>query len=453
MSTNTEMKVTADSTGRQSILRILGVGTAGCNALGHMARGGFDGTELIALNSDVQALADSPLDLVVPLGARLTRGLGAGGNPESGRAAAEDEAETVRKLCAGARVVMVVAGLGGGFGTGAAPVIARTARESGALVLGIALLPFDCEGTHRRNVADSGLAELKEAADAVLCLSNQRILKLIHERTSLVETFAIANDLLAESTRGIGRLLAGKGIINVDFADLCALVRGRHADTCFATVEARGENRVREAIDKLAAHPLLDQGATLADADGILVSITGGMDLGIAEVDRVMNQINRAADHAQIVMGAAIEPEFDDRLSVTVVVTHSDRQCMEPDRSHPMEFTDSSVQERERSASGPVPEDAAENSGIEGAFFQDASILRSAPRFVAPPPALSAEQKERLLAKQGGRQRRKSKSNMRQGTLPLEIVSKGRFEKSEPTVHHGEDLDVPTYIRRGMAMN
>src|SRR5437773_7427868 len=306
---------------RDFALKVFGVGGAGCNAVEHISQSGLPGVRFAALNTDIQSLVDLSVECVVPLGSLLTRGLGAGGDPEIGRAAAEEETEGLRKLCAGAGVVVIMTGLGGGTGTGASPVLARVAKEAGALVLAMATLPFECEGARRQRQAQAGLEQLKEAADAVLCLPNQRVLKLIDENTSLIETFKITNDLLAQGLRGIWRLLSRAGIINVDFADLCAVVRGQHAESSFACAEAGGEHRAREVVENLLASPLLEGGAVLNEAESVLVSIVAGSDLTMAEVNRLMSQINRASENAQIIMGAAVEKELGDRLSVTLVAT------------------------------------------------------------------------------------------------------------------------------------
>src|SRR5256885_4838774 len=331
MTNQNEIVSSMDS--RELRLKVFGVGGAGCNAVEHFAHSEFAGVEFAAVNTDVQALLDLSVGCVVPLGATLTRGLGAGGDPEVGRAAAEEDAEKLCQLCAGAEVVVIVTGLGGGTGTGASPVLARAAKEAGALVLAIATLPFECEGARRRSQAQAGLEELKETADAVLCLPNQRVIKLINENTSLIETFKITNDLLAQGLRGIWRLLTRAGIINVDFADLCAVVRGQHAESAFACAEARGEHRAREVVEKLLASPLLEGGAVLNEAESVLVSIVAGSDLTMAEVNRIVSQLNRACENAHIIMGAALEADFGDRLSVTVIATRRAPPEMVPGRA------------------------------------------------------------------------------------------------------------------------
>jgi cell division protein FtsZ len=233
-------------------------------------------------------------------------------------------------------------------------------------------------------------------------------------------------------------------LINVDFADLCAVTQGKHSESALATVEAKGENRVREVIDKLLVHPLLDGGQTLTEAAGVLISIAGGPEMALADVNRIMEQINRQCEHAQLIMGAAIEEELCEHLIVTLVAS---RRPASPETLVPL-----------NPASARRPDDEGEPSRLselETQMLVPSTSNRPPSRFVAPPPALTAEKRAQLLSQQlgGGTRPRKSASRMRQGQLPLEIVSKGRFERSEPTIHHGQDLDVPTYIRRGVALN
>ena len=455
MTKQTETVSRKDPLREEFTLKVLGVGGAGCNAVEHIARqraaqSEFADVQLAAVNTDLQSLFDLSVECVMPLGATRTRGLGAGGDPDLARAAAEEDTEQLRQLCAGAEVVVIVTGLGGGTGTGVSPVLARVAKETGALVLAIATLPFECEGARRQRQAQAGLEQLKEAADAVLCLPNQRVLKLIDENTSLIETFKITNDLLAQGLRGIRRLLTRAGIINVDFADLCAVVRGQHAESAFACAEARGEHRAREVVEKLLASPLLEGGAVLNEAESVLVSIVAGSDLTMAEVNRVMSPINRACENAHIIMGAAVEVAFGDRLSATIIATR--RGQLEPETGATT-ATEAAASREPRQAGVGSLSAAKESPAFDTEFFEKASPARPASRFVPPPPDLAPEKKEQLLAQQNGKTYRKPRSKMRQGMLPLEIVSKGRFDKSEPTIHHGEDLDVPTYIRRGVPLN
>jgi cell division protein FtsZ len=419
---------------KQITIKVFGIGGAGCNALGFVAQLPMDGVSFLAINTDAQGLDACPAPAKLVLGASRTRGLGAGGDPEVGRAAAQEDLEKLGAHCAGADIIFLLAGLGGGTGTGAAPVIARLARESGALVLALVTLPFEFEGGRRQLQAQVGLQQLKAAADAVISLPNQKLFKLMDENTSVLEGFKISNGLLAEGLCGIWRLVTRTGLINVDFADLCSVTRGRHASSSFATAEASGERRAEQVAEKLTAHPLLDGGQTLSEADSLLISIVGGADLLMSEIQKIMGPLSRQCENANIILGAAIDEQFAGRLSIALIVS-----------SHREEDATKLVP-------APLPEKitSAPPHPAPLEFVNPATTDRPASRFVVPPPALSEEKREQLL--KGRSQSRKRLSRM-QKELPLEIVFKGRFEKSEPTIRHGEDLDVPTYIRRGVPLN
>ena len=245
--------------------------------------------------------------------------MGTGGDPERGRAIAEEQFATLKTACEGADVILIVAGLGGGAGSGISPVLARAAKETGALVLAFVTLPFLCEGNRRQQQAQQSLEQLKSVADGVICLPSQKTFKLIDENTSVLDTFRITGGLLVEGVRGVWQLLTRPGLIQIHFDDLCALVRDRHSESVFAFVEASGAGRSREVVEKLLAHPLLDEGRALAESDAVLVSLMGGKDLTMAEVNRVMEQISRQCERAQIIMGAAVDAEMKNKLSVTVI--------------------------------------------------------------------------------------------------------------------------------------
>jgi cell division protein FtsZ len=413
-------------------LKVVGVGGAGVNVMELMLKSAPPGVGFAAVNTDAQSLAASSASVKVQLETQLLRGLGTGGDPDQGRALAEEQLPKLKSLCEGADVVFILAGLGGGAGTGISPVLARAAKEAGALVLGFVTTPFACEGARRQRLAQQGLAELKSSADGVICLPNQKVLKMIDENTSVLETFKITNEFLADGVRGIWRLLMHKGLIEIHFPDLAALLRDRHAESAFAVAEAMGPTRSREVMDKLLAHPMLDGGQILGESEAVLVSLIGGPDLTMAEVNRVMEQVNRHCEHAQVIMGAAIDETFTERLAVAIIAA----------RGNP-----------EHESAGT----AATGNGEEFAqqLLPCSTTMRPGSRFVPPPPTLGSDQVQQLLARQGrgGARQRKSPSKLRQSQLPLEIVSKGRFDKSEPTIYKGEDLDVPTYIRRGVALN
>ena len=430
---NTELQPQpAVAASRQTLrVRLIGIGNAGINVMEQLATES-PGLALAAVNTDPSSVNGSSAADKLHLETRPLRGLGTGGDPERGRALAEENLPRLKALCEGMDVVFILAGLGGGAGTGISPVVARAAKECGALALGFVTTPFECEGNRRQRLALQGLEELKEAADGVICLPNEKVCKLIDENTSVLDTFKLSNRLLAEGARGVWHLLTHPGLIEIHFEELSALIREQHSESCFGVADAMGATRSREVLDQLLAHPLLEGGAALAESETVLVSLMGGPDLTMAEVNRVMEQLRQKCGRAQLLMGAAIDEGFRERLAVTIIAA---RTRPEPEAQ--------------------VSRAADRSEGLENQLLKDAPGHRSNSRFVAPPPALTPERFERIRKEQGvGASRgRKSSSKLRQSQLPLEIISKGRFDKSEPTIHKGEDLDVPTYIRRGMSLN
>lgn len=424
---------------KQLSIKVFGVGGAGCNVAAFAADSPPEGVDFLAVNTDAQGLEACSAPKKFVLGAGRTRGLGAGGDPEVGRAAAQEDLEKLQGFCAGADIIFLLAGLGGGTGTGAAPVIARMARENGALVLALVTLPFEFEGSRRQLQAQVGLQQLKAASDAVICLPNQKLFKLIDEKTSVLEGFKISNSLLAEGLRGIWRLLARTGLINVDFADLCSVTRGRHASSSFATAEASGERRAEQVAEKLGAHPLLDGGQILSDADSLLVSIVGGPDLMMAEIQKLMEPLSRHCENANIILGAAVDEQFAGRLSITLIASSHNQENL-PASAPPVPSGAPVAAEKSTPEKPILPE-----------FVNPTEMERPVSRYNPPSPPLTEEKREQILKSCSGFSRKKSSRLQRE--LPLEIVYKGRFEKSEPTIRQGEDLDVPTYIRRGVPLN
>ena len=414
-------------------IRLLGVGGAGCRVVARLQAEGIAGADFVAMNTDAAALRECGVTRQIQLGTRLTRGLGAGGDPELGRAAVEEASDAIRQVCRGAELVFLLSGMGGGTGTGATPMVARLARETGALVLGVVSLPFACEGTRRQRQARLGVDELKSAADVVLTLPNQRVLSLIDENTSLLETFRFTDALLAEGVRGIWRIVGRPGLINVDFADLRELVRDRHAESYFACAEAEGESRSREVVERLVLSPLLENGNLLRETGSALASLVAGPSLAIAEVNRVIELLRRECEGAELLLGATIDPALGDRLSLMLIGL----------RRPP---TDAEWAE---GSTGDAPEHPETEAGMMGAGRLGCQPVtrRARSRFV-PPPDPTAAAREALA---GGN--RRGRSAPRQAMLPLDVISKGRFEKSEPTVYRGADLDVPTFVRRGVVLN
>ncbi len=422
MKTKPESLVAASKPAPTPAVKIFGVGGAGVQLLDAVIGGEFTGASFAVIDTDGPALAASVAPVKIQLETKLMRGLGTGGDPERGRALAEEQFATLKTACEGASVIFILAGLGGGAGSGISSVLARAAKETGALVLAFVTLPFACEGNRRQQQAEQGLGELKAVADGVICLPNQKTFKLIDENTSVLDTFRITGGLLLESVRGVWRLLTRRGLIQIHFDDLRALVHDRHSESVFASIEAAGVSRSREIVEKLLAHPLLDEGRALAEADVVLVSLMGGKDLTMAEVNRVMEQVSRQCEQAQIIMGAAVDETLKNRLCVTVIA-----------------------------AKNAVARTEAPGDPPEQTFSRGATSRMTGHAVPATPP-LSLDQREQMMSRRGARGRRPG-SKMLQTQLPLAIVSKGRFDKSEPTIHKGEDLDIPTYIRRGVALN
>jgi cell division protein FtsZ len=305
-----------------AIIKVVGVGGAGCNAVGRMVAARVQEVEFIAVNTDTQALVAAQAPVTIRLGDKLTKGLGAGGNPEIGERAAEDSAGEVRAALRGADLVFVTAGLGGGTGTGAAPVVARIARDLGALTIGVVTTPFLFEGQRRRRLADAGAAALKGAVDTLIVVPNDRLLQLADKRTTLEGAFALADDVLRQGIQGISDTITIPGLINVDFADVRAIMRDA-GSALLAIGRGWGDNRAVEAARAAVSSPLL--GVSIAGARGVLLTVTGA-DYTLFEVNAAAQLIQEAADpEANIIFGAVIDAAMGDEIQVTVIATGFDK--------------------------------------------------------------------------------------------------------------------------------
>jgi cell division protein FtsZ len=424
-------------------IKFFGIGGAGCHAADYLASAGFGDMEFHIMDADAKALLSCQIPQKHVLGSSVTRGLGVGGDAELAKSIAEREMERMAKLCEGADVVFIAAGLGGGTGSGAAPILAQGIRDQGILVLVFAIQPFNCEGTKRRTQSEAALQHLKRTADAVICLPNQVLYKMVDEKTSLIETFKASHEFLAQGLQGLWRMLTQPGLIRVDFAHLSATLRGRHAEGTFARVEARGACRAREVMEKLKSHPMLEEGKKLTDASSVLVSIAGGTDLNMAEVRYIMEHVNQLCENAQVSIGATVDQNLADQIEVTLIAS-----------AQVMTKSDVGIENAVESGISRNVEHTTDELGLVNGL--DSSVEgRPAPRYLPPPPNITPEQAEKLIRQAPiiDPQLKKVIPRLRQGQLPLETVSKGRFQKSEPTIHHGEDLDVPTFKRRGLVFN
>ena len=309
-----------DSVNNTAVIKVLGVGGGGGNAVSHMAHCGIDGVEFICLNTDAQALSHSKVKTSLQIGSNITKGLGAGANPETGRQAAMEDRDRIIELIEGCDMLFITAGMGGGTGTGAAPVVAQVARELGILTVAVVTKPFLMEGSKRTLVADNGIAELGKHVDSLITIPNQKLLTVLGSNTTLLDAFKRANEVLQGAVQGIAELITRPGLINVDFAD----VRTVMAETGLAmmgTGFGTGDNRARIAAEMAVSSPLLED-INLAGAHGILVNVTAGLDLSIGEFEEVGNTVKQfAAEDATVVVGTVIDPEVAGEMRVTVVAT------------------------------------------------------------------------------------------------------------------------------------
>jgi len=424
---------------RKLRIKVFGVGGGGTNTVDRLLMSGFLGEnaeardlEVFAVNTDAQALASSVSPNKINIGRELTKGYGAGGDPEIGEKAALEDREALEAALNGADIVFLAACLGGGTGTGASPVIADLAEERGALTLAFVTLPFQFELEKKKRIATEGMATLKGCADAVICVPNDKLFHLVNEKTSLLDAFRQADDVLGQGIRGIWRLLTKTGMINVDFADVRSVLQGRHGDSVFGFAEASGENKAKEATRLMLESPLMKDSGVLSEVDMMLVSIVGGPDLTLAEVHRSMEQISKLASaDTHVIMGAAIEEDFKGRMSVMLIAASRGQ--------------------------APEPRPVRKPLGPEGHLVSVPPTARSADKDKAmarwrkkqhakldPHTLAHVESADRALVPKPAQKKEK------QEMLNLGTTTRGRFDQVEPTIVDGEDLDLPTYLRKGV---
>ncbi|MGB3367362.1 MAG: cell division protein FtsZ [Acidaminobacteraceae bacterium] len=303
-------------------IKVVGVGGGGNNAVNRMIEANLKGVQFVAINTDKQALYNSKAEYKIQIGEKLTRGLGAGANPEVGQKAAEESRDDIYNALQGADMVFVTAGMGGGTGTGAAPVVAEVAKEMGILTVGVVTKPFTFEGKRRMFHADAGIAELKGKVDTLVTIPNDRLLQVVEKRTSIVDAFKMADDVLKQGVQGISDLIAIPGLVNLDFADVKTIMFERGL-AHMGVGNASGEDRAQEAARQAIHSPLLE--TTINGAKGVLLNITGGPSLGLFEVNEAAEIISQAADpDANIIFGAVIDENLKDELRITVIATGFD---------------------------------------------------------------------------------------------------------------------------------
>ena len=464
-------------------IKVVGVGGAGSNVLDRIVLDGLEKADLIAVNTDVQSLASSVAAHKVQLGRSVTRGLGTGGDPELGFNAAHESAEELRPALADARMIFVCAGLGGGTGSGAAPVVAQFARESGALVIGFATLPFGFEGKRRAVQAQEALARLSENTDAIVCFENDRLGEMVAPKAGIHQAFAAADVTISQSVRSIVNLIQRPGLIRIGFDDLLVALRSPNGRCLFGFGESDSDNRAHEALTMALKSPLMDRGRMLEDAAHVLVQIAGGAAMTFAEVEIVMKELNRHInDQTQILFGTSVDNRMGNRLSVTLI---SSLSTDEPAPAQSAPVFEAPVEQPKpppiwEQQPEPEPEQVAmvepepppviiESPAPPAQFLgfdeqpapaqdepEEVEAIEPEPvplpvvvkKKLLPKPILPSIQasppKEPLPLKEP------KKVQARQEVLQFEPITRGRFEKSEPTIIEGQDLDVPTFLRKNV---
>lgn len=437
-------------------IKILGLGGAGSNSLDRIQLDGVEGVEFVALNTDVQALMGSVAPLKVQLGQNTTRGLGAGGDPEIGYAAADEATDEIRAAMAGASMVLLCVGLGGGTGSGAASIVASLAREQGALVVVFATLPFGFEGKRRIAQAQEALSGLQHYADTVICFENDRMADVVSPRATIQQAFTVADQTISQSVRAIIALTGQRGLIHLGFDELATALRNQNARCIFGYGEAVGDTRAHAALERALKNPLISRGRALDEATNVLVNVAGGPNMTLNEVQLLMEEFNRhIGDETRILFGTAIDPKLGDRIAVTIL------SSIEADAT--MRMAPLAVAPRvevptvaPREVESPIEEELIPEPRI--AYVEsDEEILLTVPKVLPPPapvqpaqPALVTARVTATPSKAHLAAAAETKREARQEQMQFEPVTRGRFEKSEPTIVDGQDLDIPTFLRRNV---
>ncbi|GIX49920.1 MAG: cell division protein FtsZ [Limisphaera sp.] len=417
-----------------AVARLIGVGTAGGRLLADWAgRNGSDLSGLWVLPPwDTLPMTVSPGLTCVQVRGSWKAGWSVTGDPDRARAVAEEEFGRLVDLCRGTEWVVMVAGLGGGAGSGMTPVLARAAHEAGARAMGVVVTPFHWEGAVRQRQAQVALDELRGVCDGLVCLPNQKFLPLLPPRTPLVEVYQQVNRALVLGLESFWDALTQRGLIPLPWEHLCALLRGRHAESVWVTAEAEGEDRLARVTARFREHPLLENGQALLASTSVLVHITAGPDLAAAEADELVRVVQELAPRAELVVGATLRDAWSGRIRVMLLVTRRGQGRMTG-----WTGMGEAALRGKRSEPGPSETGGDGMAGqAEGRESDERDVVATGGDAL----------KEARNTRRGGRVR------YQQGVLPLEVARSGRFEKTPPNIHRGEDLDVPTYLRRGVML-
>lgn len=437
-------------------IKIVSVGGAGLNALDRILLDGLERAEAVAINTDVQSLASSVAAHKVQLGRTVTRGLGAGGDPELGYQAAVESADEIREALAEARMIFVCAGLGGGTGSGAAPYVAQLAREAGALVVAFSTLPFSFEGKRRNAQAREALVRLNEVANAVICFENDQMGDIVAPQAGIHQAFAMADSIVSQSVRSIVNLIQRPGLIRIGFDDLLTALRSRNSRCLFGFGESDSDNRAHEALTQALKNPLMDRGRMLTDATRVLVQVAGGPGMTLSEVEILMQELGRHVnEQTQILFGVAVDGRLGDRLSVTIISSLAADEDLVSQPAQPAQSSAPAMPPVWEQPQEVPPNIDFEPEPIPTEAFQPAEMIPIdepppvEPVLNKPEPIVSTPHKKPAPVKEEKPSGEKS-AQAKQEVLQFEPVTRGRFEKSEPTIVEGEDLDIPTYLRKNI---
>jgi cell division protein FtsZ len=416
-------------------LKVVGVGGGGGNAINTMIASGLDGVDFIGANTDLQALDSNLAPIKIQLGANLTKGLGAGANPEVGRKAAEEDSGRILEVLEGADMVFVTAGMGGGTGTGGAPIIARVAKEAGALTVGVVTKPFPFEGKKRMKQAADGIEELQAAVDTLIIIPNERLLSVAGQATTMLDAFRRVDEVLLNAVQGISDLIVIHGFINVDFADVRTVMHdmGR---ALMGTGYAAGDRKALEAAQQAISSPLLED-ATIAGATGILINITGGPDLTLSEIHESASLIQEAAhEDANIIFGSVVDANMEDQVRITVIATGFDRRA---DRKAHVATAGA---ERPRPTRTPATEDRPEAQATQTHYV----TAQPAP----PQTAAQAAQHQQQLAQLQPQQQAFPYGDTKEDRVNRRTTGS---QPVVPRIHPGlgtpeEEMDIPAFIRK-----
>ncbi len=435
------------------VIRILGLGGSGCSALDRLVLDGVEGATLIALNTDVQALNGCVAPQKIHLGQVATRGLGAGGDPEIGYQAAEESSDEIKSAIDGADVVFLCTGLGGGTGSGAAPLVAHMARSTGAVVIAFATLPFSFEGKRRLTQASEALVQLDQQADLVVCFENDRLGDTVPHNAGVQDAFVAADQLLSHSIRAIASLLSRGGIIPTGLDELASALRRTHARCIFGHGESDGPNRAHEALTRALKSPLMGKGKALADSHSVIIHLAGGPDVTVHEVTALMEEFNKhVSDDTRIDFGLASDAKLGRKLSVTIIsstgeaepVTHTAPTPAQ--RTSPRPAPAPATRPPQRTPAPQAAEPEPEPEDFDGS---EELVMEEEPEPVVTAkstPPVAAYRNQRGSAIRSAPPKKEEKAEQ----MTLEPANRGRFEKSEPTIVDGQDLDVPTFLRKNI---